>query len=87
MNRYIVELHDRVWAYLEAHSQYLSVNCCYCSLNRPQYVILVMSDVSTDFIRDMYAMDIFCMVFYKHDNIGSAFSVDVWLSLYNTAQP
>lgn len=87
MNRYIVELNDRVWAYLEAHSQYLSVVCCYSSLDRPQYVILVMTDVSTDFIRDMYAMGVHCTVFYKHDHIGSVFAVDVWLSLYDTAQP
>ena len=87
MNRYVVELNDRVWAYLEAHSQYLSLDCCYSPLARPQYVILVMPDVPADFVCDMYAMGVYCHVFYKHDNIGGVFDVDVWLSLSVTAQP
>lgn len=87
MNRYVVELNDRVWAYLEAHSRQLDLRCCYCPLDRPQYVILVMMGVYTDFVRDMYAMGIHCSIYYKHDDIGSMFAVDVWLSLYDTAQP
>lgn len=87
MNRYIVELNDRVWAHLEAHSGLLGLDCCYCPLDRPQFVILVVSDLHTDFVRDMYAMGIHCSIFPKHDNIGSPFGVDVWLSLYDTAQP
>lgn len=87
MNRYIVELHDRVWAYLEAHPGFLGLRCCYCSLDRPQYIILVMSDVHTDFVREMHAMGIHCSIYPKHDEIGSLYAVDVWLALYDVALP
>lgn len=87
MNRYVVELNDRVWAYLEARSDLFELRGCYCSLDHPQHVILVMTHVHTGFVRDMYAMGICCSIFYKHDDICSMFAVDVWLSLYDTAQP